>query len=546
MTHRVSSLIKKFECISSEAKEFEHIPALLNELKQESHDNHLEECDEQSLNDTSVLTGMKLQHHLSLAEPLKFKLRSPSFSGISDSTLFDSQEEDELTLDKNDNFLTPQRQNIVNLLESPISPDSGRKNTLFSPNNSDYDTDEEGNELGNKSFNDTFELTKNNLSELNISLDSNAKPILLKTDVATVKPLIFFSDPKEEEEQPRLTAPEYIKINNVSEDALPQIFESLAHELIDSDIIKNTKGDSMNLSIQFNENNTKLQLVNTEEIKEDYKFVENIWKSQNISELECDKLLGNKNQNELHNKKIELSQKQLWDKFFKFYGSKLVKHNDNILFEFPDLLNAIQNCSTVSKIMDFGCGTGNDLFPILQDNENEQLRITGLDFSLKGLEILKKSNLYNWFSDIVQLEHCDITLDATSNFEASSVDIAILNYTLSAIKPQDWSNVLSNIHHVLKPQGKLLFKDYAKYDFAQLYLDSIQTSDEENSNITTHVKEDGTITHYFEEKEVESLFTQNNFFLIKICTTQRQLHNEQLDNCLHSSTLQAVFEASSA
>ena len=53
-------------------------------------------------------------------------------------------------------------------------------------------------------------------------------------------------------------------------------------------------------------------------------------------------------------------------------------------------------------------------------------------------------------------------------FDESSLDCVILLFALSALQPSTMPNVVANVKKYLKPGGLVFFRDYGRYDMAQL------------------------------------------------------------------------------
>ena len=61
-------------------------------------------------------------------------------------------------------------------------------------------------------------------------------------------------------------------------------------------------------------------------------------------------------------------------------------------------------------------------------------------------------------------------VDWSSNvpFADSSLDCVILLFALSALQPATMTHVVDNVKKYLKPGGLVFFRDYGRYDMAQL------------------------------------------------------------------------------
>ncbi|RXG71671.1 Methyltransferase-like protein 2 [Armadillidium vulgare] len=120
------------------------------------------------------------------------------------------------------------------------------------------------------------------------------------------------------------------------------------------------------------------------------------------------------------------------------------------------------------KILEVGCGVGNTVFPILETNIDPNLFVYCCDFSTKAIDIVKESENYNpnrCFAFV-----CDVASEdwPEAPFPRNSLDIIVCIFVLSALQPLKIRNAIRNLSSYLKPGGILLFRDYGRYDMAQL------------------------------------------------------------------------------
>ncbi|KAI0463149.1 hypothetical protein LJB42_003168 [Komagataella kurtzmanii] len=227
-----------------------------------------------------------------------------------------------------------------------------------------------------------------------------------------------------------------------------------------------------------------------------------------------------------------------WDIFYRNNKENFFKDRKWLQIEFPSLYEATKEDYGPVKIVELGCGAGNTLFPILTQNKNKDLSIVGADYSKNAIKLVKENEDFDpqYASACVwDLSNPDVELP--EGVEPHSVDIIIMVFVFSALSPDQWDSAVKNLEKMLKPGGHILFRDYGRYDLAQVRFKKNRLLDD-----NFYVRGDGTRVYFFTEEELREIFGKV-FKEKEIGTDRRLLVNRKKQLKMYRIWLQAVFES---
>ncbi|KAL1204362.1 putative protein arginine N-methyltransferase 3 [Cardamine amara subsp. amara] len=232
--------------------------------------------------------------------------------------------------------------------------------------------------------------------------------------------------------------------------------------------------------------------------------------------------------------KYDKDAKKYWDRFYRHHGDRFFKDRHYLDKEW----NSYFSVSGSSKvILEVGCGAGNTVFPLIATYPH--IFVYACDFSTRAVDLVKAHNEYT--EKRVCAFACDLTGDGLDNhISPSSVDIVTMIFVLSAVSPEKMPFVLQNIKKVLKPNGCILFRDYAVGDLAQKRFSG------KNQNISEnfYVRGDGTRAFYFSNEFLETLFSEQGFEVEELDVCCKQVENRSRELVMNRRWLQATFRQS--
>lgn len=215
--------------------------------------------------------------------------------------------------------------------------------------------------------------------------------------------------------------------------------------------------------------------------------------------------------------RLKTEADQQWDKFYGIHQNRFFKDRNWLFTEFPELNEEAKEEKSL-HILELGCGVGNTVFPILQTNISPGLKVFCCDFSSTAVDLVKAHPQYE--EDRCHAFVCDISKENWNEvvpFQENSLDIVILLFALSALDPEDMKKAVLNIQKYLKPGGLVLFRDYGRYDLAQLRFKPGKCLKD-----NFYVRGDGTKCYFFTQDDLKDLFETQGFQLEQ-CKVDRRL-----------------------
>ncbi|XP_077239744.1 S-adenosyl-L-methionine-dependent methyltransferases superfamily protein [Tasmannia lanceolata] len=228
--------------------------------------------------------------------------------------------------------------------------------------------------------------------------------------------------------------------------------------------------------------------------------------------------------------KYERDAKKYWDIFYKRHQDKFFKDRHYLDKEWGSYFHGEGR----KVVLEVGCGVGNAVFPLVASYPD--IFVHACDFSPRAVDLVKAHK--DFMVDRVNPFVCDVTQEDLSNKIAPfSVDIVTMIFVLSAISPEKMPFLLQNIGKVLKPNGHVLFRDYAVGDLAQERL----TCKDQQISENFFVRGDGTRAFYFSEDFLTSLFKRNGFDAKEVGMCCKQVENRARELVMNRRWIQAIF-----
>jgi len=247
-----------------------------------------------------------------------------------------------------------------------------------------------------------------------------------------------------------------------------------------------------------------------------------------------------------------------WDKFYDKHENKFFKDRHWLFTEFPELRcdsdTEANTCAPqkLSKCVDtdpdypgrksdvrcleVGCGVGNTIFPVLQVNKDRNFFMYGCDYSETAINIIENHRDFD-------PSRCHVFVhDITSSVQSfpvpdESLDVVVMIFVLSALQFCQISEAVKRIVALLKPGGMILFRDYGRYDMAQLRFKNGRCLAD-----NFYTRGDGTLVYFFTQEEVRSIFTNAGLVEVQNLVDRRLQVNRARQVKMYRVWVQAKYQ----
>ncbi|KAJ1675831.1 hypothetical protein EV182_000486 [Spiromyces aspiralis] len=216
---------------------------------------------------------------------------------------------------------------------------------------------------------------------------------------------------------------------------------------------------------------------------------------------------------------------EFWDQFYQSNQNKFFKDRKWLKLEFPELFNwtSSPRFSSASRVrvMELGCGAGNIVFPLLQEMPDRRLMVHACDFSKTAVEVVKGTREKLQPEDQARCDAFiwDISSDRLPEGVAEgSVDFIVMVFVFSALHPSQWRQTIDNLYKasLLKPGGMVFFRDYGRYDLAQVRFKKHRLLED-----NLYARGDGTRVYFFTSEQIHAFFGER--FVVEQNAVDRRL-----------------------
>lgn len=246
----------------------------------------------------------------------------------------------------------------------------------------------------------------------------------------------------------------------------------------------------------------------------------------------------------------------VWDSFYKLHKDAFFKDRHYFAKEHLRLCSSLQSDNSPSikqrrivRILDFGCGVGNSIIPLLETTCSVEVQVEylGLDISPHAVGLLATRlqafpdhHLRCAALDLRDGDGWDLVvqdfLRAVPNpqHNPGRFDFCLMIFTLSALEPIDMQPAAQRVSEVLN--GVLCFRDYSVGDMAMERFSGAQ-------HVGRHLyqRQDGTLSFFFSQAGLISMLSAVGMRCDWVKSLHRTMENRATGAVMKRSWLGAEF-----
>eukprot|EP00911_Craspedida_sp_UC1_P002044 UC1_evm1s1577 len=186
------------------------------------------------------------------------------------------------------------------------------------------------------------------------------------------------------------------------------------------------------------------------------------------------------------------------------------------------------------RILEVGCGAGNVVFPLLRYSQDPKLFVYACDYARTAVDVVQSASEYDPAK--VHAYVSDISLESSPGLPDNSLDVVVLIFVLSALRPETMAASVARLARCLKPGGRILFRDYGHHDLVQLRFKRNRYLQD-----NFYIRGDGTRVFFFTQEYLRDMMAAAGLEEEQCRYDRRLIVNRKKGLTMHRCWLHAKF-----
>ncbi|KAF4671478.1 hypothetical protein FOL47_001530 [Perkinsus chesapeaki] len=248
--------------------------------------------------------------------------------------------------------------------------------------------------------------------------------------------------------------------------------------------------------------------------------------------------------------KYEKDAVKNWDLFYKRNKANFFKDRHYLVTEFGEVArsDAFIDSEDAGHLVEIGCGVGNAIVPLAE--ACPKLTVLATDCSSVAIDLLDE-RLRSEDPKVAERVSTRVVDATSSSFPPEDMEgtanFVLLLFCMSAISEAHYGRVIEGCKRILKPGGIVLFRDYGKYDLAQLRFSKDKgraaTASRLPGEEDFYVRQDGTRAKFFTEESLADMWeSSGGFERVELITHRRCVINRKQGKEMKRVWIQAKWK----